>query len=80
MKRSFSTTLIAGAALIKGAKSQSLSSLGIGGPEVHVGQSGCADVRVPDDQAAIAMIRREIAVDRMRARLSPTLRFAAHHE
>ena len=53
--------VIAGAALIKGAKSQHLSSLDIGGPEVHVGQSGCADVRVPDDQVAIASIRDEIA-------------------
>src|ERR1044072_3034165 len=34
-------------ALIKGAKSQKMASLGIGGPEVHVPQSGCADERVP---------------------------------
>ncbi|MFT5081708.1 MAG: 3-methylcrotonyl-CoA carboxylase beta subunit [Gammaproteobacteria bacterium] len=53
--------VIAGAALIKGAKSQHLSSLGIGGPEVHVHQSGCADVRVPDDATAIRCIRGEIA-------------------
>jgi acetyl-CoA carboxylase carboxyltransferase component len=53
--------VIAGAALIKGAKSQHLSSLDIGGPEVHVHQSGCADVRVPDDQVAIRMIRSEVA-------------------
>ncbi|MDP2305929.1 MAG: carboxyl transferase domain-containing protein [Pseudomonadota bacterium] len=53
--------VIAGAALIKGAKSQHLTSLDIGGPEVHVHQSGCADVRVPDDETALAMIRREIA-------------------
>ena len=53
--------VIAGAALIKGAKSQQLSSLDIGGPEVHVHQSGCADVRVPDDAAALAMIRRDVA-------------------
>ena len=52
--------VIAGAALIKGAKSLHLSSLDIGGPEVHVAQSGCADERVPDDEAALAMIRREI--------------------
>lgn len=52
--------VIAGAALIKGAKSQHLSSLDIGGPEVHVAQSACADVRVPDDRAAIALIRREV--------------------
>ena len=52
--------VIAGAALIKGAKSQKLSSLDIGGPEVHVHQSGCADMRVPDDEAAIARIRDEV--------------------
>ncbi|MEX1025385.1 MAG: carboxyl transferase domain-containing protein [Planctomycetota bacterium] len=52
--------VIAGAALIKGAKSLSLSSLDIGGPEVHVSQSGCADERVPDDSAALDLIRREI--------------------
>jgi 3-methylcrotonyl-CoA carboxylase beta subunit len=52
--------VIAGAALIKGAKSQHLSSLGIGGPDVHVAQSGCADERVPDDDAAIERIRREV--------------------
>jgi 3-methylcrotonyl-CoA carboxylase beta subunit len=39
--------VIAGAALIKGAKSLKMTSLDIGGPEVHVHQSGCADVRVP---------------------------------
>ena len=52
--------VIAGAALIKGAKSQHLSSLDIGGPEVHVAQSGCADERAPDDETALAMIRREV--------------------
>lgn len=52
--------VIAGAALIKGAKSQHLSSLDIGGPEVHVNQSGCADERVPDDEQALLLIRREV--------------------
>ena len=52
--------VIAGAALIKGAKSQKLTSLDIGGPEVHVHQSGCADVRVPDDDALLISIRREL--------------------
>ncbi|HIG11092.1 MAG: carboxyl transferase domain-containing protein [bacterium] len=52
--------VIAGAALIKGAKSQNLSSLLIGGPEVHVHQSGCADVRVPDDETALVQIRAEV--------------------
>ena len=53
--------VIAGAALIRGAKSQKLTSLDIGGPEVHVHQSACADERVPDDETAITLIRREIA-------------------
>jgi acetyl-CoA carboxylase carboxyltransferase component len=53
--------VIAGAALIKGAKSQKMTSLDIGGPEVHVHQSGCADERVPDDDAMLAAIRREVA-------------------
>lgn len=53
--------VIAGAALIQGAKSQKLTSLDIGGPEVHVHQSGCADVRVPDDQTAMQHIRADIA-------------------
>ncbi len=53
--------VIAGAALIKGAKSLSLTSLDIGGPEVHVHQSACADVRVPDDPTCLAHIRAEIA-------------------
>ncbi len=52
--------VIAGAALIKGAKSLHLSSLDIGGPEVHVAQSGCADVRVPDDESALTLIRAEM--------------------
>ena len=53
--------VLAGAALIKGAKSQKITSLDIGGPEVHVHQSGCADVRVPDDQTLLACIRRDVA-------------------
>jgi acetyl-CoA carboxylase carboxyltransferase component len=53
--------VIAGAALIRGAKSQKLTSLDIGGPEVHVHQSRCADVRVPDDVTALRRIRSEIA-------------------
>ncbi len=65
--------VIAGAALIKGAKSQKLSSLDIGGPEVHVHQSACADVRVPDDETALRAIRAEIA------RLStPAVEFYRH--
>jgi acetyl-CoA carboxylase carboxyltransferase component len=53
--------VIAGAALIKGAKSLHLTSLDIGGPEVHVHQSACADARVPDDAACVAALRRELA-------------------
>jgi acetyl-CoA carboxylase carboxyltransferase component len=53
--------VIAGAALIKGAKSQKITSLDIGGPEVHVHRSGCADVRVPDDDTLLACLRRDVA-------------------
>ncbi|MEI6806395.1 MAG: carboxyl transferase domain-containing protein, partial [Myxococcaceae bacterium] len=53
--------VIAGAALIQGAKSQNLSSLDIGGPSVHVHLSNCADFRVPDDQTCLMRIREEIA-------------------
>jgi 3-methylcrotonyl-CoA carboxylase beta subunit len=52
--------VIAGAALIKGAKSQNLTSTDLGGPEVHVHGSGCADLRVPDDETYIRAIRTEI--------------------
>jgi acetyl-CoA carboxylase carboxyltransferase component len=53
--------VIAGAALVKGGKSEHITSLTIGGPDVHVHLSNCADHRVPDDQAAIIKIREEIA-------------------
>lgn len=53
--------VIAGAALIKGAKSQKITSLDIGGPEVHVHASRCADVRVPDDRTLIDALRRDVA-------------------
>jgi 3-methylcrotonyl-CoA carboxylase beta subunit len=52
--------VIAGAALIKGAKSTHITSLDIGGPEVHVHFSGCADVRVPDDETLLACLRAEV--------------------
>jgi len=52
--------VIAGAALIKGAKSQHLTSLTIGGPDVHVHLSRCADHRVPDDEALIDRVREEV--------------------
>jgi 3-methylcrotonyl-CoA carboxylase beta subunit len=53
--------VIAGAALIKGGKSQNITSLSIGGPDVHVHLSNCADERLPDDRAMIARIRAEVA-------------------
>lgn len=53
--------VIAGAAIIRGAKSQSLTSLGIGGPNVHVHQSNCADERAPNDPICLEMIRDWIA-------------------
>ncbi len=53
--------VIAGAALLKGAKSQKITSLDIGGPEVHVHLSGCADVRVPDDETLLRSIRMDVA-------------------
>jgi len=53
--------VIAGAALIKGAKSQHLSSLDIGGPNIHVRISDCADERVADDKDCLKRIREEIA-------------------
>ncbi len=52
--------VIAGAALLKGAKSQKITSLDIGGPEVHVHESGCADVRVPDDETLLRCVREEL--------------------
>jgi acetyl-CoA carboxylase carboxyltransferase component len=54
--------VIAGAALIKGGKSQSITSLTIGGPDVHVHISNCADFRGPDDQAVLEMIRRDVSL------------------
>ncbi len=53
--------VIAGAALVKGAKSEQITSLDIGGPDVHVHLSNCADFRVPDDRTCLARIRQEIA-------------------
>jgi acetyl-CoA carboxylase carboxyltransferase component len=53
--------VIAGAALIKGAKSSQISSLSIGGPDVHVHLSRCADHRVPDDEVLLRRVREEIS-------------------
>lgn len=52
--------VIAGAALIRGAKSQNLSSHDIGGPSVHVHISNCADERVPDDSSLMQRLRDEV--------------------
>jgi acetyl-CoA carboxylase carboxyltransferase component len=52
--------VIAGAALIKGGKSQNVTSLDIGGADVHVHLSACADYRVPDDGTCIDRIREEV--------------------
>lgn len=52
--------VIAGAALVKGGKSQNITSLDIGGPDVHVHISQCADFRVPDDTTLLMKVRQEI--------------------
>ncbi|MBU0717411.1 MAG: propionyl-CoA carboxylase, partial [Planctomycetes bacterium] len=52
--------VIAGAALVKGGKAQKITSLSIGGPDVHVHLSNCADERVPDDETMIMRIRQEV--------------------
>ena len=52
--------VIAGAALVKGGKSQKITSLDIGGPNVHVHNSNCADWRVPDDKTLLLKIREEV--------------------
>ncbi len=53
--------VIAGAALVKGGKSHKITSLSIGGPDVHVHLSRCADHRVPDDEVLLDRIRAEVA-------------------
>ncbi len=68
--------VIAGAALVRGAKSKKLTSLDIGGPEVHVHQSRAADLRVPDDPTAIAVLRDEIA--KLPGSAVPFYRYGAH--
>ena len=52
--------VIAGAALIRGAKAQKLTSLDIGGPEVHAHGSGCGDIRVPGDEEAVHILRESV--------------------
>ncbi len=53
--------VIAGAALVKGGKSRKITSLDIGGPDVHVHLSRCADHRVPDDVVLLDRLRAEVA-------------------
>lgn len=53
--------VIAGAALVKGGKSQNITSLTIGGPDIHVNISNCADYRVPDDKTLLLNLRREVS-------------------
>ncbi len=53
--------VIAGAALLRGAKGQTTRSLDMGGPEVHVHASRCADARFPDDRALLKALRRDVA-------------------
>ena len=52
--------VIAGAALVKGGKSKKITSLDIGGPDVHVHLSRCADHRVPDDEVLLRCVREEV--------------------
>jgi acetyl-CoA carboxylase carboxyltransferase component len=54
--------VIAGAALIKGGKSQNITSLTIGGPDIHVHISNCADFRGPDDESVLKLIRRDVGL------------------
>lgn len=53
--------VIAGAALVKGGKSEKITSLTIGGPDIHVHISNCADYRVPDDKTLLTNIKKEMA-------------------
>jgi len=53
--------VIAGAALIKGSKSEKINSNDIGGPHIHVHVSNCADFRVPDDKTCLDRIKIEIS-------------------
>ena len=67
--------VIAGAALIQGAKSQKITSLSIGGPNVHVHLSNCADDRAPNDEICIQMLRHEIS--KMSSSAVPYYRFGS---
>ena len=52
--------VIAGAALIKGAKVKTSQAWILAGQRSR-NHSGCADVRVPNDQVAIDLIREDVA-------------------
>lgn len=52
--------VIGGTTLLRGAKARSLTVQDLGGPEVHVHLSGCADERVPDDLTCIEAIRAHV--------------------
>ncbi len=52
--------VIAGTALIKGAKNKNLKSLDIGDANIHVNISNCADIKVINDIDCIHQIRQEI--------------------
>ncbi len=67
--------VIAGAALVKGGKSQQITSLDIGGPDIHVHVSNCADERVPDDATLLRKIREEMT--RLPTTAAPYYRFGA---
>ena len=67
--------VIAGAALIQGAKSQKITSLSIGGPNVHVHLSNCADDRAPSDEVCLSMIREEVSL--LGSSSAPYYRFGA---
>lgn len=53
--------LIGGSAIAQGAKGVQLDARCVGGPNMHVHQSHCADERAPDDACAIAMLREQMA-------------------
>src|SRR5262249_39702957 len=50
----------AGGGVTKGAKTQKTTSLASGGPEVHAHQPGCADVGVPDADALLGALPRDV--------------------
>lgn len=54
--------VIGGASLVRGAKAGRTARQGLGGPDVHVHQSGCADERVPDDDTCIEVLRTHIGL------------------